>query len=142
MWSPWKAVVLNSLLAVMGLCGCLVAVAADEKVPPSGEKDTRHTEVAVAPLPQHALMRLGTTWLRYQDHIDSVAWSPDGKIIGCINSRQAGARIWDLSGMELRLPVGERGGMSPSPRTAAGWPSREIVGRSPCWTRQARKRAG
>src|ERR1700761_5096612 len=60
------------------------------------------------PLPPGAVARLGTTRLRGQEVITSLAISPDSKLAATINDGMCGSvHIWDLSTGRLvgRIPI-------------------------------------
>src|SRR5205807_5247435 len=74
------------------------------------------------PLPQGALLRIGTTRLRHVESIRSLTFSPDGKTL--VSAGHDAVRAWDVaSGKEL-LPFGKEG---EGARTASFLPKGKIL---------------
>lgn len=83
------------------------------------------------PLPDGALLRLGTARLRHADRIESVALSPDGRVVA-VADYQGRVRVWRTGDGRLLLSLPEETGtgvaFSPDGKvlaTSAGSPLRE-----------------
>src|SRR4051794_27792267 len=83
---------------LLGLLALLLPLAAHGES--AREKRTdRHGDA----LPEHALVRLGTTFLRHGYSVNVLALSADGKLLASAGSDHS-VRLWDLSsGKQLRV---------------------------------------
>ncbi len=97
-WVAW------AIVLAQGPCGTevLAETASKESRPLQEKRQGLATDQVGDPLPAGVLARMGTIRFRHGNHVSSLAYSPDGKVLASAGYDNA-VRIWDpVTGKELR----------------------------------------
>ena len=103
LWSPGR----GGDTFVLWTRELVVRATADEVAALGGARDV-DTGAADPALPESAVLRLGTTFLRHPDHVSSVACSPDGRLVASCSGRHSPVRVWEAATGRMLHHLGER----------------------------------
>jgi WD40 repeat protein len=89
-----RSVLVGAAFVVM-LAGIIQVPAIAAEVP-AGDEETGATDLYGDPLPEGAVLRLGTVRMRHTHHIRRAVFSPDGTLLASMARHDRGVSFWDV----------------------------------------------
>ncbi len=84
------------LRTILALLTGLIVLTADAQAQSPEKAPARRTDHYGDPLPEGAILRLGTTRFRHGDEIEDLMFSPRGDLLASVNANRCSLRMWDL----------------------------------------------